>query len=328
MNTRLTAILLSLLASDSVLVAAAPGEVVIWGTTNQGANWFTERLEIDGRSETGAIAISAGRDHALILRADGSVIGWGRNQLGQTRIPDGLSNLVAVAAGEFFSLALDKDGNISSWGETRIKSSDVSDVIAISAACRALALKRDGRVFSWDRYPGSLLNLTNIVAIAAGGGQYERNLALRGGDTVIAWGGGGAPTGLSNVVAIAVGESHSLALRQNGTVYGWGDNDCEQATGVENPAGQRYASGLVVLSGQVLSNVVAVAAGNQYDQFGMVAHYSLALKKDGTVVGWGRICGLPVVVPEGLSNVVAIAAGQTFCLAITTNAAVAERFKR
>ena len=72
---------------------------------------------------------------------------------------------------------------------------------------------------------------------------------------------------------------------------------------------------------------ISVAAGNQYGLFGIVSHQSLALKKDGTVVGWGRICGEPVIVPAGLSNVVAIAAGQTYCLAITTNSAVAERFR-
>jgi hypothetical protein len=36
----------------------------------------------------------------------------------------------------------------------------------------------------------------------------------------------------------------------------------------------------------------------------------------------------PVNIPAGLSNVVAIAAGETYRLAITTNAAVAERFRR
>jgi alpha-tubulin suppressor-like RCC1 family protein len=243
-------------------------------------------------------------------------------------MPVGLKNLVAVAAGAFFSLALDSDGNVSARGDTPIKSAEVKDVIAISAGCRALALKRDGSVFSWDSYPGSLLKLTNIVAIAAGGGQYERNLALKSDATVVAWGDEDVPAGLSNVTAIAVGEAHSLALKNDGTVYGWGNNLCEQATGIENPKGQRNASGFVMHSGQVLSNVVAIAAGNQYGMFGMVTHHSLALKRDGTVVGWGRICGGPVFVPEGLSNVVAIAAGQTFCLAITTNSSVAERFRR
>jgi hypothetical protein len=36
----------------------------------------------------------------------------------------------------------------------------------------------------------------------------------------------------------------------------------------------------------------------------------------------------PATVPDGLRDVVAIAAGDNFCLAITTNNAVAEKFRR
>ncbi|MBE0541310.1 MAG: hypothetical protein IH623_07990 [Verrucomicrobia bacterium] len=329
MNLCLTPIiLLTLLIPGELFAATISGQVVVWGTKLSSGEHYTERLEVGGKPVTDAVAISAGREHALILPADGSVLAWGQSFSGETNVPAGMKNMVQVAAGMRFSLALDKAGNISAWGERRIKPDDVTDVIALSAGVRALALKRDGTVFSWDRTPGSLLKLTNIIAIASGGGHYERNLALKNDGTVVAWGDEDVPLGLSNVTAIAVGESHSLALKKDGTVYGWGDNHCEQATGVENPKWQRNASGLVMNSGQVLSNVVAIAAGNQYGMFGIVSHHSLALKQDGTVVGWGRICGRPVVVPEGLSNVVAIAAGQTFCLAITTNAAVAERFRR
>ena len=69
------------------------------------------------------------------------------------------------------------------------------------------------------------------------------------------------PAGLTNVVAIAGGGYHSLALKYDGTVVAWGDNSAGQ-TNV--PAG--------------LSNVVAVAAGG---------FHSLALKNDGSVVAWG-----------------------------------------
>jgi hypothetical protein len=41
---------------------------------------------------------------------------------------------------------------------------------------------------------------------------------------------------------------------------------------------------------------------------------NLALKNDGTVVGWGNIS-----IPPGLSNVTAIAAGDLYCLVVTTN---------
>lgn len=309
---------------------ASPGYVVIWGDKCLRPNGpEIQVLEIGGQLVTDAIAISAGRYHALVLRADGTVLGWGKNFDGQVSVPAELKNVVQVAAGDCFSLALVADGRVVGWGLYPTSVNRLGAVTAISAGCRgrALALTRDRRVFSCSGRDGFVPGLTNIVAIAAGGGDFERNLALREDGTVVAWGDEDAPAGLSNVVAIAVGEYHSLALKQDGTVYGWGDNHCEQATGVANPKGQRNASGLVMHSGQVLSNVVAIAAGNQSGMFGIVSHHSWALKRDGSVVGWGRICGRPVVVPEGLSNVVAIAAGQTFCLAITTNAAVAERFR-
>ena len=76
-----------------------------------------------------------------------------------------------------------------------------------------------------------------------------------------------------------------------------------------------------MISGQILSNVVSVAAN---------ANYSMALKNDGTVVAWGRMVNnqYPANVPDGLCGVVAIAAGDNFCLAITTNCTVAEKFRQ
>jgi alpha-tubulin suppressor-like RCC1 family protein len=53
----------------------------------------------------------------------------------------------------------------------------------------------------------------------------------------------------------------------------------------------------------------------------------MALKTDGTVVAWGENGFHQTDVPAGLSNVVAIAAGENFGLAITTNRAVAEKFR-
>jgi hypothetical protein len=131
------------------------------------------------------------------------------------------------------------------------------------------------------------------------------------------------PTGLSNVVAIAASDSHSLAVKKDGTVVGWGWNKDSEATGI--PTTNRdnlvcFSSGQVQHDGQLLTNVIAVAANRGY---------SMALKSDGTVVAWGRMANgrFPATAPEGLSGVIAIAAGDGFCLAITTNRAVAERFR-
>jgi hypothetical protein len=127
--------------------------------------------------------------------------------------------------------------------------------------------------------------LTNVVAIATG---WQHNLALKPDGTVAAWGDNAngqcsVPASATNVVAISGGSLHSLALKSDGTVVAWGHNFHGQ-TNV--PAG--------------LTNVVAIAGG--------VGH-SLALKSDGTVVAWGDNEEGQCNVPAGLTNVTAIAAG-------------------
>jgi hypothetical protein len=50
-----------------------------------------------------AVAIAAGWEHSLALKADGTIVGWGRNSEGRLDVPAGLTNPVAVAAGFFHS---------------------------------------------------------------------------------------------------------------------------------------------------------------------------------------------------------------------------------
>ncbi len=134
--------------------------------------------------------------------------------------------------------------------------------------------------------------LSDVIAIAAG---ESHSLALRGDGRVVAWGDDYAgqarvPKGLTNVVAIAAGGRHSLALRDDGSVVAWGD-DYEGQSRV--PAGLR--------------NVIAIAAGYSH---------SLALRGDGSVVAWGENDEGQASVPEWLTNVVAIAAGGSRSLAL------------
>jgi alpha-tubulin suppressor-like RCC1 family protein len=140
--------------------------------------------------------------------------------------------------------------------------------------------------------------LTNVVAIAAGG---YHSLALRADGTVTAWGNNASgqtniPVGLTTVAAIAAGGLHNLALKDDGAVVTWGDNSWGQTT---IPTG--------------LSNVVAIAGGG---------YHSLALKADGTVSAWGDATSGQTKVPVDLSNVVAIAGGGNHSLALTSGGTV------
>ena len=77
---------------------------------------------------------------------------------------------------------------------------------------------------------------------------------------------------LDSVVAIAAGAGHSVALRQDGSVWTWGANEYGQSG--DGSLWARYRPERV----QGLHDVVAVAAGVQY---------TLALRRDGTVWAWG-----------------------------------------
>lgn len=130
---------------------------------------------------------------------------------------------------------------------------------------------------------------TAIVAKIAGGGSHA--IALKMDGTVWAWGGdwdgqlgnGGITydryttpvqaSGLTGVTAIAGGALHSIALKNDGTVWVWGKND-----------GGQLGDGTIInrttpvqVSG--LTGMTAIAGGGSY---------SIALKSDGTVWAWGN----------------------------------------
>jgi alpha-tubulin suppressor-like RCC1 family protein len=145
---------------------------------------------------------------------------------------------------------------------------------------------------------------TNILMIAAGD---RHNLAVRADGEIIGWGDdnygqASPPSSATNIVAVAAGQNHSLALTADGKVLAWGDNSFGQST---VPFG--------------LDTAVAVAAGN--------AH-SLALKLDGSVVAWGSfgltnvptaISNVVTIFPRSLSNIIAIAAGDWSTVALRGN---------
>jgi hypothetical protein len=132
----------------------------------------------------------------------------------------------------------------------------------------------------------------DVVGLAAGG---DHSLALQANDAVAAWGDNtsgqsNVPQPGGNIVAVADGDSHSLALRLDGTVVAWGDNTYGQTT--------------VPVSA---TNVVAIAAGGSH---------SLALLLNGTVIAWGLNASGQQAVPASATNVVAIAAGDNYSLAL------------
>lgn len=194
---------------------------------------------LDSTTANGApVAIAAGAYHSLALRADGSVVGWGRNNSGQTAIPaSATGGVVAIVAGGYHSLALKADGSVVGWGsnscgQTNIPTSATSGVVATAAGdYHGLALKADGSVKGWGA-----------------GGPGTSGVYDYGQSTI--------PAGATNgVVAIAANWDHSLALKADGSVVGWGRYN-EGQTAI--PASVCRLNLLLAVGGSVNTNVPGI----------------------------------------------------------------------
>ena len=287
----------SLVSSNALLVVA---QSAAWGDNAQGQSSLVA-------GATNLIAVAAGAQFSLGLRADGTVTAWGDDRAGQGDVPAGLRDALAIAAGGYHSLAIRANCTVVAWGADDYGQSSVpaglSQVIGIGAGTwHSVALRADGTVAAWGDNSFGQTNvpagLSNVVAVAVGG---NHNLALQTNGTVVAWGENNdadgipagqsiVPLGLTNVAAIGAGQYHSLAVLKDGKVAAWGDN----SQGQRNvPAG--------------LTNIVAAAGGGRH---------SVALGADGRVTAWGADGNRQSDVPPGLAPATGIAAGQDHTLVI------------
>ncbi len=70
--------------------------------------------------------ISAGRNHSLAVRSDGTVLAVGSNKYGQCDVGE-WTDIIAVCAGADFSLGLRKDGTVLATGSNKHGQCDVSE---------------------------------------------------------------------------------------------------------------------------------------------------------------------------------------------------------
>jgi alpha-tubulin suppressor-like RCC1 family protein len=294
--------------------------------------------------------ISAGLD-TFLIETDGTVKAWSLTEpygwsfgLGHAnRVPKytaftvpGLRNVVAMAAATNTAYALLSNGTIMTWGSNargELGATPLADV-EVSASGRGTALS-----------PIPVLNIADAIGIAAG--DYHALAVTRSGQVYV-WGydlydqlGIEMPIikfkthtpaamqylpfplrvpGLSDVVAVAGGSQHSLALLKDGTVRAWGTNKDGQV-GDGTTISRKLPVPVVGVR-----NAVAIAADSGV---------SAALLADGTVMTWGSgSSGLgrktfvrdaphptPAVV-DGVTGVRALACGSIHMVALTNTGTV------
>lgn len=231
-----------------------------------------------------------------------------------------------IAGGTGHSIALCADSTINAWGLNDQNELGLGYLASNACVCEATAVPVPG--------------ISGVSKVSAGG---SHSLVLLSNGTVKAFGrnfdselGNGLQTtsgcfcdlnivdviGMTNVIAVSASNLSSLALKDDGTVWGWGGDAFGQlGDGTANATGCFCELAPVQAIG--LSNIVAITSGS---------FHSLALRSDSTVWAWGSnsngqlgtgVAGnsaVPTQVP--ISGVVSIAAGQNFSYAVKADGTV------
>ncbi|KAL8039930.1 hypothetical protein ABFX02_10G068500 [Erythranthe guttata] len=280
--------LISAAKFHSVAVGAR-GEVFTWGFGRGGrlghpefdihsgqAAVITPRQITSGLGARRVKAIAAAKHHTVVATEGGEVFTWGSNregQLGYTSvdtqpIPRRVSSLkariVAVAAANKHSAVVSEAGEIYTWGcnkegqlgyGTSNSASNYTprvveylkgkSLIGVSAAkYHTVVLGSDGEVFTWGHRlvtPKRVVIARNIKKIGNSTLKFHRKERL-------------------NVVAIAAGTTHSIALTDDGALFYWASSDpdlkCRQlyslcGRGIVSISAGKYWSAAVTVNGDI-----------------------------------------------------------------------------
>jgi alpha-tubulin suppressor-like RCC1 family protein len=266
--------------------------------------------------------VSAGRDHSLGVRRNGTVWGWGSNSSGglgdlsvtarcsPVLIRGGFTDWCQVSAGDSFSLGVRSNGTAWGWGQGSTgrlgdntvtnRSSPVSvvggftDWCQVSAGCtHSLGVRTNGTAWAWG---------------SNGCGRLGDNTTDAKSSPVSVVGG------FTDWCQVSAGCDHSLGVRTNGTAWAWG-----------TATNGRLGNNDTVST----SSPVSVVGGfTDWCQVSAGLGHSLGVRQNGTAWAWGcgsngrlgdgttTIKSSPVSVVGGFTNWRQVSAGLAFSLAI------------
>ena len=215
----------------------ANGTMWSWGRNNYGQlgdDTLTQRNSpvsvVGGFADW--ISASAGNIHNLGVRANGSLWAWGSNTNGRlgddsttnrsspVSVVGGFTDWNQVSAGYFHSLGVRANGTLWAWGRNtngRLGDDSITDrsspvsvvggftdwISASAGGSHSLGVRANGSLWAWGSNSFGRLGDDTLT-------QRNSPVSVVGGFT--------------DWISASAGDSHSLGVRTNGTLWAWGGN--------------------------------------------------------------------------------------------------------
>ena len=237
-----------------------------------------------------AVSASAGM-HTIAIKKDGTLWAWGWNSYGklgdgttttrdtpvQVSDPDPSKQWVAISAGSYHTAAIKANGTLWAWGigggqlgigtggdsyipkqvGTAEQKTEGWKWQYVSAGLyHTVAIKTDGTIWAWG---------ANSYGQLGDGTSGSANIPVQ----VKA----DAATPFTGVIAVSAGRHHTVAIKKDGTLWAWGDNEYYGQLGIgvsdDNP------------------HPYPVFVGNMWKSVSAANDQTVAIKNDGVLWAWG-----------------------------------------
>jgi len=281
-----------------------------------------QRVRILGEILSGVKEVAGGEDFSVACLQNGSVVCWGRTDLGLHQPPTGMESIVEVGAGQSHILARTASGRVVGWGWN-----NQGQCLGTDAQGQPITSSPNGTPVR--------INGETLIGVAEIDAGYAHSLVRRFDGTVVAWGNNSfqqstVPQFSGPAVSISAGWYHSLVCLADGSVQGFGRSTLGQTATQQGGSPRVRVAGGVDHSIAVLADGTLSCWGGNYqgecsspDDLGLVkqieagGNHTIGLLPNGRIRCWGWGASGQTSLPPGLpSTATAVAGGGIHSMAL------------